>query len=51
MLSAGVVFLGHNFLALGVRGFALVNIALDLLWLVIALQLVRRYRSFSAPRA
>src|SRR5262249_56448212 len=33
MLSAGVVFVGHEFLALGVRGFALVNIALDVVWL------------------
>jgi ATP:ADP antiporter, AAA family len=51
MLSAGVVFLGHSVLSLGVRGFALVNITLDVVWLLIAVQLVRRYRSFSAPRA
>jgi AAA family ATP:ADP antiporter len=50
MLSAAAVFVGTTFLHAGVRGFALMNLALIAVWLAVAVRLVRRYRSLSAPQ-
>jgi AAA family ATP:ADP antiporter len=49
MLSAVAVFLGVTFLHAGVRGFAVMNLVLIAIWLTVAVRLVRRYRSLSAP--
>jgi ATP:ADP antiporter, AAA family len=51
MLSGLAVFVGTTFLALGVRGFAVMNLVLGVVWLVVAIQLVRRYGSVSGPSA
>jgi AAA family ATP:ADP antiporter len=48
MLSGVAVFLGTTFLQASVRGFAWMNLALIALWLTVAVQLIRRYRSLSA---
>src|SRR5437762_6349547 len=50
MLSGLAVFLGTTFFAAGVRSFAVMNLVLIALWLVLAVRLVRHYRSLSAPR-
>lgn len=44
MLSALVVFVGTTFLALSPGGFAVVNIGLVLIWLVIAVAIGREYQ-------
>jgi AAA family ATP:ADP antiporter len=50
MLSAALVFAGTTWLGLTVRGFALVNLAIIVVWLAVAVRLVQRYRSLSAPQ-
>jgi AAA family ATP:ADP antiporter len=50
MLSGVAVFLGTTFLHASVRGFAWMNLALIAVWLTVAFQLVRRYRSLSTPQ-
>lgn len=50
MLSAGFVFVGTTTLSLGPRGFALINVVLVSLWLLIALYLTRQYRRLAAER-
>ena len=51
MLSAGLVFLGTTVFHLGVPGFAWLNVALVVIWLVVALLLVRENRRLAATRA
>ena len=51
MLSGLAVFIGTTFFALGVRGFAVMNLALGAVWLLVAIRLVRRYGSLSGPPA
>jgi len=55
LVSAVVVFVGTTWLALGVRGFAVLNVAVVLIWLVVATVLIRENRRLSAkeepPRA
>ena len=51
LVSAVVVFVGTTLLALGVRGFALLNVGVVLLWLVVAVILVRENRRLSAATA
>lgn len=48
MLSAGIVFLGTEWLGFGVRDFAVANVALVLVWLGVAWLLLREYRRLSA---
>ncbi len=50
ILSAGVVFIGTQLLTLGTSHFALINIALVVVWLVIAWQIGGRYRSMTDSR-
>jgi len=50
MLSGVAVFVGTTFFAAGVRSFAVMNLVLIALWLILAVRLVRYYRSLSAPR-
>jgi AAA family ATP:ADP antiporter len=50
MLSGLAVFLGTTYLHASVRGFAWMNLVLILVWLTIAMQLVRRYRSLSTKK-
>jgi len=45
--SALVVYLGAGLMGLGVRAFALLNVALVVGWLVIAREIVARYRSMT----
>ena len=51
LVSAVVVFVGTTMLALGVRGFALLNVGVVLLWLVVAVILVRENRRLSESAA
>jgi AAA family ATP:ADP antiporter len=51
LLSAAVVFVGTTVLQLSVAGFASVNVLLTVLWLGVALLIVRRYRVFERPAA
>ncbi|HUG55345.1 MAG TPA: translocase [Vicinamibacteria bacterium] len=51
MLSAALVFAGTTWIGLGVRGFALVNLGIIVVWLFVALLLVRRYRSLASQGA
>jgi AAA family ATP:ADP antiporter len=46
LLQAVVVFVGTR-LALGIRGYALVNLALVVLWLVLAVQIAREHRKLT----
>jgi AAA family ATP:ADP antiporter len=46
--SAALVYLG-TLVALGVRGFAVANVLIGCLWLLLVLRLVRRHRALSAP--
>ncbi len=48
LVSAVVVFVGTTWLALGVRGFAVLNVGVVLVWLVVATILVRENRRLSA---
>ena len=53
LLQAGIVFAGTHWLGFGVRHFALLNMALGLVWLAVALALARRYAARAgadAPR-
>jgi len=43
LVQAGVVFAGTHWLALGVRGFAVVNLVLIAAWLAVAFRLLREY--------
>ena len=43
VLSAGLVFVGAGLLELGTRQFALANLALVLVWLVLALRVGREH--------
>jgi len=44
LLSAGLVFVGTTWLALGVSGFALANVVLTVAWLAVAVLLLREHR-------
>jgi AAA family ATP:ADP antiporter len=48
LVSAGVVFLGTSWLALEVRGFALLNLCVVIIWLGVAWVIVRQNRRLSA---
>jgi AAA family ATP:ADP antiporter len=48
VLSAGLVFAGTTWLALGAPGFAWVNVALVAVWLVVVAFVLRRHRDLSA---
>jgi AAA family ATP:ADP antiporter len=50
LVSAVVVFVGTTWLALGVRGFAVLNVGVVLVWLVVALVLVKENRRLSAKK-
>jgi AAA family ATP:ADP antiporter len=45
LLSAAVVYVGTTALRMGVGGFAAVNVALTVVWIAIALLILRRHRS------
>jgi AAA family ATP:ADP antiporter len=47
VLSAGLVFAGTRWLSFGSRQFAYVNVALILVWLVLAVVIGRRFERFS----
>ena len=51
MAAAFVVFAGTSWLALEARGFAIVNVAFVILWLAIAVVVVRENRRLSASKA
>jgi len=50
LVSAVVVFVGTTWLALEVRGFALLNVGIVLVWLVVAVVLVKENRRLSAKQ-
>ncbi|NOY92837.1 MAG: translocase [Deltaproteobacteria bacterium] len=45
VLAAGVVFVGTTWAGLGIRGFAVANVVVALVWLALALRLARRYEA------
>ena len=47
-MSAVVVFVGTTWLALETRGFALLNVGVVLVWIALAVVLVKENRRFSA---
>ena len=47
VLSAGVVFAGTTWLGFAARQFALVNVGLIVLWLILAVAIGRRYRQLT----
>jgi len=47
VLSAAIVFVGTSFLGLSARGFAMVNAALVILWLVLAYRIGRQYKALT----
>jgi AAA family ATP:ADP antiporter len=51
VISAGLVFAGTTWLGFAARQFALVNVGLIVLWLILAIAIGRRYRKLteSAP--
>ena len=49
VLSALTVYVGTTFFALGVAGFAWINVALVLLWLALAVATGIEFRRRSAP--
>jgi AAA family ATP:ADP antiporter len=51
VLSAGLVYLGTTVLALNMQGFARANLVLVVLWIAVALLLIREYRALSARKA
>ena len=51
VLQAGVVFVGLHWLGFGFQQFALLNMGLAFIWLVIAAQVARRYRQRTSPQA
>jgi len=51
LLSAGLVFAGAHWLAMGTRHYALVNLALVVVWLMIAVFIGRRYERLAAATA
>ncbi len=53
LLQAALVYAGTHWLAFGVRDFALTNVALTLVWLVVALLILRENRALehAPPRA
>ena len=51
VLSAAVVFIGTGALQLGVQGFATVNVALALVWIGLAVLILRRHRMLVQPAA
>jgi len=51
LLSAAIVFLGTGVLQLGVAGFAVGNVALTLVWLCVAVVILRRHRALTQQPA
>lgn len=51
VLSAGIVFLGTSSLQLSVRGFAAGNVALTLVWIGVALLILKRHRALAQQPA
>ena len=49
VISAGIVFAGTTYLSLTTQGFAMINLVLIGFWLVLAVLLVRRYRTLAHP--
>ena len=50
VLSAGLVFAGTTWLGFAPRQFALVNVGLVLVWLVLAVALGRRFQQLAGTR-
>jgi len=48
VISAGMVFAGTTWLGFAARQFALVNVGLIALWLILAVAIGRRYRQLAA---
>ena len=51
VISAGIVFVGVNWLALGVTGFGRANVAIILAWFVVGVVLLREYRRLTSTAA
>jgi AAA family ATP:ADP antiporter len=51
LLSAAIVFLGTSVMQLGVTGFATANVALILVWIAVALVILKRHQMLVQQRA
>jgi len=51
VLSAGIVFVGTTFLALGAQGFAIINAAMVAVWLFLAWRIGREYAQLAATKS
>jgi AAA family ATP:ADP antiporter len=51
LLSAGFVFVGTSVVQLSVAGFAMVNVLLTLVWLVVAFAILKQYRALTQQQA
>ena len=47
ILSAGLVFLGTSIIPLGLRGFATVNVVVCIVWLTLALAILKQHRALT----
>jgi hypothetical protein len=47
VLSAGVVYFGTHAMQLTIGGFAAINVGLTLVWITVALLIVRRHRDLT----
>jgi AAA family ATP:ADP antiporter len=50
VLSAAVIFLGTTFLAFRVENFAIVNVVLAAIWIIIGISLAKEHKKLSAER-
>ncbi|MCO4769885.1 MAG: translocase [Deltaproteobacteria bacterium] len=50
VMAAGLVFAGTTWLGFGLRGFAATNLVLILVWIALAMVLLKEYRRISAER-
>ena len=50
VLSAGLVFLGTTYLAFKVENFAIVNLALVLIWIILGILIAKEHKKLSAQR-
>jgi len=51
VLSAGIVFVGTSVLALGAQGFAIINVVMVVVWLILAWRIGREYAQLAATKS
>lgn len=51
VLSAALIFMGTTFLAFRIENFAMVNVILAIIWIIIGISLAKEHKKLSAERA